>query len=297
MKKFIIWRFILPLIYTVIAIAVAYGTFFFDSKYSSAENDVFRLSLCIAISIISVMYFFAGKKYYDVNLKKLLLIFSIWSIIISSAVLLTRQPLLLLLSGALCCYTNFIPAVFPVTSPALCLILGFAFEMIILISGIIYGRISNKYSNRPFFTYYKISALLLWFISMLFFYSITLIFLKIPYTVLNQKTALETGRIVSGVLCCMWYFFAGIKTSKGNLLKTLLIISLWNVLAVILRFVTDSFIPLYLSGGYISLLGSVSVFTNSKAIIYLSAFALEIFFLSLGVFIDRHANKNSTKLV
>ncbi|MDO5479140.1 MAG: hypothetical protein Q4G23_08255 [Clostridia bacterium] len=295
MKKLVFARFIIYVVWLIPTILMLLLLTLFDQKYWLDMEAFYSLTVRMSIALVSVLYFFAGKKCYDVNLKKLLLIFSIWSIIISLSVLLTSQPLLLLLSGALYCYTNFIPVMFPVTSPALCLILGFAFEMIILMSGIIYGRLSNKYSNRPFFTYYKISSLLLWILSMLFFYSITLIFLKIPYTVLKQNIALESGRIISGALCCLWYFFAGIKTSKGNLLKTLSAISLWNVLAVILRFVSTSFIPLYLSGGYISLLSAVSVFTNSKAIIYLSAFAVELALISSGVLFGRHLDKKKAK--
>ena len=291
MKKLVFARFILYVAWIIPTILMLLLLTLFDQKYRLDMEAFYSLTVRLSIALVAVLYFFIGKKYYDVNLKKLLLIFSIWSIIISSLVLLTSQPLLLLLSGALYCYTNLIPVTFPITSPALCLILGFAFEMIILMSGIIYGRLSNKYSNRPFFTYYKISALLLWILSMLFFYSITLIFLKIPYTVLKQKTALETGRIVSGVLCCMWYFFAGIKNSKCNLPKAISAISLWNVLAVILRFVSPSFIPLYLSGGYISILSAVSVFTDSKPIIYLSAFAVELALISSGVLFGRHLDK------
>ena len=290
MKKLITWRFILSLIFIVIVTAVVYGLFHFDSKWSSGENDIFKLSLCIVIAIISVIYFFIGKKYNDVNLKNLFLVFSIWTAAVSSVAFLTENTIILLFNGIHFLYSRAIPEIFSVTAPIIIPVLGFISEMLVLTTGIVYGRLSNA-DKKLSFVFYKITALLLWFISMLFFYSITLIFLKIPYTVLKQKTALESGLIVSGVLCCMWYFFAGTKTSKGNLPKTLSAISLWNILAVILRFVTSSLIPLYLSGGYISLLGAVSVLTDSKAIIYLSAFMAELALISAGVLLRIHLDK------
>ncbi len=290
MKKLVIWRFILPLIFAAIATILAYGIVCFDQRWSNGKNDIYKLSLFIAIAIISVIYFFVGKKYNDVNVKKLFLIFSIWTAVISSVSFLTKNSTILLLSGIHYYYFGAILEIFPASTPIIILISGFISEMLVLTTGIVYGRLS-KPEKKYTFTFYKISSLLLWILSMLFFYSITLIFLKIPYTVLKQNIALESGRIISGTLCCLWYFFAGIKTSKGNLLKTLSAISLWNVLAVILRFVTTSFIPLYLSGGYISLLSAVSVFTNSKAIIYLSAFAVELALISSGVLFGRHLDK------
>ena len=296
MKKLVIWRFILPLIFAAIATILAYGIVCLDQRWSNGKNDIYKLSLFIAIAIISVIYFFVGKKYNDVNVKKLFLIFSIWTAVISSVSFLTKNSTILLLSGIHYYYSGAILEIFPASTPVIILISGFISEMLVLTTGIVYGRLSNA-DKKLSFVFYKITALLLWFISMLFFYSITLIFLKIPYTVLKQKTALESGLIVSGVLCCMWYFFAGTKTSKGNLPKTLSAISLWNILAVILRFVTSSLIPLYLSGGYISLLGAVSVLTDSKAIIYLSAFMAELALISAGSLLRIHLDKKKAKIV
>ena len=84
MKKLVFARFIIYVVWLIPVILTLLLLTLFDQKYWLDTEAFYSLTVRLSIALVSVLYFFMGKKYYDVNLKKLLLIFSIFNVCFSS---------------------------------------------------------------------------------------------------------------------------------------------------------------------------------------------------------------------
>ncbi len=108
----------------------------------------------------------------------------------------------------------------------------------------------------------------------------------------TSKTGLIVGAVTGVLVAAVLYFLAGFKNSKASIPKISLWYFLWTITVLVIASFFKSPILGPVAGGFL-LFSQINFFMPAGAEILcaVSAFVLEIFFLSLGVFIGRHANK------
>ena len=108
----------------------------------------------------------------------------------------------------------------------------------------------------------------------------------------TPKTGLVVGALTGIISAAVLYFLAGFKNSKTSIPKISLWYFLWTVTVLVIASFFKSPILSLVAGGFL-LFSQINYFLPAGLEILCSvlAFILEIFFLALGIFIGRYADK------
>ena len=108
----------------------------------------------------------------------------------------------------------------------------------------------------------------------------------------TPKTGLVVGALTGIISAAVLYFLAGFKNWKTSFLKIFLWYFLWFVTVFVFASFFISSIFCLVAGGYI-LFSQINYFlpTGLEILCSVLAFILEFFFLSLGIFTGRYADK------
>ncbi len=114
----------------------------------------------------------------------------------------------------------------------------------------------------------------------------------------TSKTGLIVGAVTGVLAAAVLYFLAGFKNHETSIPKICLWYFLWTIALFAMASILKTRILSLITGGFL-LFSQINYFLPAGAEILcsVSAFALEIFFLSLGVLSGRHFDKAKTKIV
>lgn len=108
----------------------------------------------------------------------------------------------------------------------------------------------------------------------------------------TSKTGLIVGALAGIISAAVLYFLAGFKNHKASIPKISLWYFLWSITVLVFASFFKSPILSLVAGGFL-LFSQINYFlpTGSEILCSVLAFILEIFFLSLGIFTGRYADK------
>ena len=109
---------------------------------------------------------------------------------------------------------------------------------------------------------------------------------------ITSKTGLIVGAAAGILSAAVLYFLAGFKNHKASIPKISLWYFLWTVTVLVFASFFKSPILSLVAGGFL-LFSQINYFLPAglEFLCSVLAFILEIFFLSLGIFIGRYADK------
>ncbi len=295
MKKLIISRFLAMLVFAIVMIAEIFVTVTCGIDTNDSSNQKFLEDLCFSSGIFAVclVYFFAGKKFYEVSIKKLILVFFIWGTLVTVASIFIDY--LTILSGGLSCLQDYVLKVGITKKPFISQIIGFLVEMAVIVSGIIVGRIENNKTDGKHFVYIsKVLAVIIGFITFSILKSIIGLIYDIPKMNYLDQIGLKWGFLTAMLVAGLWYFYIGFKVFRTNL-KIALPVFLVCDLVVIFIWLASGILENALLGevgygGFLSGLKGIlfgKVFWSASSIIFLS----EALFLTIGVLLGRRFDK------
>lgn len=294
MKKLIITRFAGLLICLLWAIITAFISFLLNTPTDDSELRWYiDLSYASGIIPLCFIYFFAGKRFHDVSIKKLTAIFFIWTLVVLGTSVFINQYLLVL-SGGYSCFSAYIDRVGITENRYLVWIISFLVEMAIFIIGIFMGRIkSGKIKEKYVIFLSKFCGVIIGYVIVFFVSSIFVVVSpKAPLGYLANEGA-HLGWIISMLPVALWYIYAGFKSFHLNLKITLPIFLLWDALGIFLWRALKMWDLFKLCGGYVVFFNGIGNILNGKHMIPACIFAyiLETLFMTAGVLLGRHFNK------
>ncbi len=296
MKKLIISRFLamLAFIFTAVAAAVVLYASGFNSLEGAIGNKVIDICHSTGIIAMCLLYFFAGKKFYEVSIKKLLLVFFIWTVAVFSASIFIN-PYLTYLSGGYSWFPAYINNILGFTkNPYLSGIIGFFVEMAIIILGIYTGRIKAGKTEGKYSIYLsKFCGIIIAFIISCMVRGLFVILSKRAPMGYLSKEGVRLGWIISMLPVSLWYIYAGFKSFRTNLKITLPVVLLWDALGVFLWYIFKSWKLLAVNGGYFAFLEGICYITEDRYLLlsFIVAYILEVLFITAGVLLGRYFNK------
>ncbi len=294
MKKLIITRFLGLLVCLLVGAIVIVITYLLSPPANEAYMVYYNYLYYTAGMIpLCLLYFFAGRKCYDVSIKKLLLVFAIWTIAICILSVFVNYYLASL-SGGFTCFSSYIYLIKLIKNKYAAFIIGFLLEMATILTGIFFGRIEKGKTSGKYVVF--LSKFCGVIIGYLLVYLIRAIYVVAVPKDSVTELAIEgyrLGWIIAMLPVALWYIYAGYKSFRTNLKLTLPIFFLWNTLGIFLWHAFDLNKCLELCGGYGVFLCGMATFIDGKYqyIAYISAYILEALFITGGVLLGRCIDK------
>ncbi len=295
MKKLIITRILAFFTYILALISAAIMLYVcgIDTNVKMTEN--WAMEVCYSLGIIAMflLYFFAGKKFYEISIKKMILVFFIWTVLIFAATAFINKNMFYL-NGGYSWLSVYIDILGFTKSPYLSGIIGFLVEIIVIIMGIYMGRIKAGKTEGKYVIFLSkfYGIIIAYVISCLMSAIYVLASPKAPLEYLEKK-GMGFSWIIAMLVVALWYIYAGFKSFRLNLKITLTSFLLWDALGIFLWVVFEKMILLSLSGGYMAFSMVLIDIANGKHkwLTYIGAYLLETLFITAGVLLGRHFNK------
>ncbi len=295
MKKLIITRIFAFFAFMIAAIvAVIVLTECGIKVYESTiENWALDICFCIGVIGICLLYFFAGKRFHDVSIKKLIPVFFIWTAAIFTISAFT-SPYLVALNGGFSWLSVYIDMLGIAKAPYFSGIISFLVEMSVIIMGIYMGRIKAGKTDGNHVIY------LSKFFGIIIFYIISELvnatFVLASPEALSQELitkGVRFGGVIAMLPVALWSIYAGFKSFRTNLKITLPIFFLWNAFTLFLNGAFGLWDFLKLGGIYRAFsLGLISLTDGKyKWVTYIGAYLLETLFITAGVLLGRYVYK------
>ncbi len=295
MKKLIITRIIalFAFVFTAVAVAAVLYASGFYSLEDSIWNKVIDIYYSSGIIAVCIFYFFAGKRFHGVSIKKLTLVFFIWSLICWILSFFVNQYLIFL-SGGHNFFGGYAYRLRISANPHITPVIGFLVEMVVIIMGIFIGRIkAGKTDGKYVIFLSKFCGIIIAFITACMVRGIFVVASpRAPLGYLS-KEGVRLGWIISMLPVALWYIYAGFKSFRLNLKIILPIFLLWDILGIVLWRVFKAWKLLEINGGYFAFHEGLSYITKDRYLflVCISAYLLEALFITAGVFLGRYFNK------
>lgn len=259
-------------------------------------NNWWNLNFCYASGMIALylFYFFAGKFFHDISIRKLIPIFFIWTLlsILSDAFL---AKYLIFSSGSFILFSADVLTMGFTDNRYLAYPIGFFIEIFVLVTGILLGRItSGKISGGNFVYPAKFFAVIITTMTARFVRHIVVAVSDNPDINYLKDAALDLGWVISLLAVAVWYFYIGYKCHNTNLKIVIPIYFIWNAIGVALWRISGNWNAVMLCGGYTGFFNGIRVCTPDRFLwlVCIGAFLLEATFLTAGVLLRRYKRKN-----
>jgi len=264
------------------------------------SNDWWNKNFCLTagMAALYITYFFAGKRFHDINIKKLILVFFIWTLL----VLLMDAVFgiyLMYLSGSFICFTADVISMGITGNPYLAYIIGFFIEISVIVTSVLMGRISSGKSDGKHFVFLsKIMSVIIAIITSRFVRHIVVFFSDNPNVNFIAQEGLRLGWLISIITVGLWYFYVGVKCFRTQLKIVLPVYFLWDIIGVSVWRIFGIWDAVILCGGYNGFFSGLrGILPDSFLLpVCIGAFLLEALFLASGVLLGRHLDKK-TKIV
>ncbi len=295
MKKLIITRILAFFVFYIVHLTVelimySCGIDIFDEAIG---NWISEVTASAGIIGICVLYFFAGKKFHDVSIKKLLLVFFIWTAVAFAATIFIHKYMFYLGAGYVC-FPSYIHRLGLTKDYFLSGIIGFFTEMTVIIMGIFIGRINAGKTDGKHVIYLSkfCGIILAYVISCMLIGLFIATSPRAPMGYLTREGQIF-GWAVSMLPVALWSIYAGFKSFRTNLKITLPIFLLWNAFTVLLNSAFGLWDFLKLGGIFRAFSMGLIVMTDGKYkwFVYIVAYLLEALLITAGVFLGRYFNK------
>ncbi len=295
MKKLIITRifaFFAFIFVGMIAgiILYAFGIDIDDERVGNLARDI-----CFSSGIIAMclLYFFAGQRFHDVSIKKLIPVFFIWTAAVFAASAFTSSYLIAL-NGGNSCFSAYIYRLGIANPPYISGIIGFLVEMAVIIMGIYIGRINSGKSDGKYAIYLsKFCGIIPAYVMSCMLRGLFIVISpRAPMGYLNREGQIF-GWTVSMLPVALWSIYAGFKSFRTNLKIALPVFLLWNAFTVFLNGAFGLWDFLKLGGIFRAFSTGLIVITDGKYkwFVYIGAYLLEALFITAGVLLGRHFYK------
>ena len=258
-------------------------------------NNWWNVNFCYASGMIALylFYFFAGNFFHDISIRKLIPTFFIWTLlaILSDAFL---AEYLIYSSGSFILFSADVLTMSFTDNRYLAYLIGFFIEILVLVTGILIGRItSGKIPGGNFVYPAKFFAVIIATMTARFVRHIVVAVSVNPDINYLKEAALDLGWVISLLAVAAWYFYIGYKCYNTKLKIVIPFYFIWNVIGVVLWQISGNWNAIMFCGGYTGFFNGIRVCTPNRLlwVVCIGAFLLEIFFLTSGVLIKRHLDK------
>ncbi len=295
MKKLIIARILAFFTFMLAAIVAAIVLILCGINVYESAIENWAIEVCLSIGTISVclLYFFSGKRFHDVSLKRLIPLFFIWTVTVFLISAFTT-PYLIALNGGFSWISVYIDRVGIAKAPYISGIISFLVEMSVIIMGIFIGRIKAGKTDGKHLIY------LSKFFAIIIFYAIgeliKVIFVLVSPDAISQELitqGVHFGGIIAMLPVALWSIYAGFKSFRANLKIVLPVFLLWNAFTLFLNGAFGLWDFLKLGGIYRAFSMGLISLTGGKYLLvsYIASYLLEALFITAGVFLGRYFNK------
>ncbi len=295
MKKLIIIRFLAMLVSVIVMnvelfVAALCG---FDTYESSSVERLYDLCFSSGAFFVCLFYFFSVRKFHDINLKKLIFVFSVWTIVIFTLSIIVNENFVFL-GGGFGPLSSYIAQMEIAKQSYTSGIIGFLFEMTVIVSGIVIGRIENNKTDGKYFIYIsKALAIIIAIITFSIAKSITGLIYDIPKMNYLDQNGFKWGFLIALLTAGMWLFYAGFKCFRTNLKIVLPVFLICDVLTIFVWLTSGILEYAFLGGEYGSFFKIIKGILLGKVFWSYSLWIClpEALFITAGVLLGRHFDK------